>query len=369
MDRVRPVSDRLKGLVSYDASVPDADIVLSANENPENLPGEVVARLVKEFPQFRFNRYPDPSAYKLRERIAEANGLEPENVVIGNGGDELLFNLFLIWGGTGRKYLDLPPTFTVYAIDAEVTGTEIVTVPRDDNYDVDEEAVLERVAEGDIDIVIVANPNNPTGNLTDESFLSRLLESTDAMVLVDEAYFEFSRHTMRHHMMRHKNLAILRTFSKAFSLAGMRVGYILAHEDVIAEFMKVRQPYSVNAISQWVASNVFRDRAALEQNVSNIIRCRDQVHNGLSMFSEIRVFDSEANYVLFRVENARQLYQSLLDDYSILIRDVSRGAYLEDCLRVTVGTASQNSAFLKAVDEILAKRREQDMIAALDGQE
>lgn len=369
MDEIRRVSERIEHLVAYDADLPAADIILSANENPENLPGEVVSRLVKEFPQFRFNRYPDPTAHKLRERIAEANGLEADNVVVGNGGDELIFNLFLAWGGPGRTYLDLPPTFSVYAIDAQLTGTEVVSVPRTASFDVDEEAVLERVSRGDIDVVALANPNNPTGNLTDEAFLVRLLESTDAVVLVDEAYFEFSRQTMRPHMMRHKNLVILRTFSKAFSLAGMRVGYVLAHEDVCAELMKVRQPYSVNAVSQWIASNVYRDRAALEQNVRDIIRGRDQLIHGLSLLGEVEVFPSQANYVLFRVARAKELHRALLEEHSILVRDVSAHPLLADCLRVTVGTARQNAAFLAAVDDVLSARREADVLAALDRQE
>lgn len=368
MDRIRPASEHLSGLVPYDSTLPDADAIMCLNENPENLPGEVVARLVNEFPQFRFNRYPDATATRLRERIAEANGLEPCNIVIGNGGDELIFNLFLLWGGPGRKFLNMPPTFSVYEIDARITDTTVVNVPRDDRFDIDEDAVRQRLAEGDIDIVIVANPNNPTGNVAHESFLIEILESTDALVLVDEAYFEFSRTTMRHHMPAHKNLVILRTFSKAFSLAGLRVGYILAHEDVAREFRKVRQPYSVNAISQWVASNVFRDRAAFENTVRAIIRGRDQLLHGLSMFPEIEVFDSQANYVLFRVEDSEGLYNDLLEKHRILIRRFGSDPLLDGCLRVTVGTTAENARFLQAVDTILGARRERDINVAMGGE-
>lgn len=369
MDRVRPASAHLADLTAYDASLPDADTILCLNENPENLPGEVIARLVNEFPQFRFNRYPDPNATRLSERIAEANGLEPANVVIGNGGDELIFNLFLLWGGPGRTLLNMPPTFSVYEIDAKITNTNVVNVPRDERFDIDREAVLARLDEGDIDIVAVVNPNNPTGNLADESFLLELLEATDALVMVDEAYFEFSRTTMRHHMEAHKNLVILRTFSKAFSLAGLRVGYILAHEDIANEFRKVRQPYSVNAVSQWVASNVFRDRAAFENTVRTIIRGRDQLLHGLSMFNEIEVFDSQANYVLFRVANAAEMYDELLREHRILIRRFGTDPLLADCLRVTVGSHAENERFLEALAAILAARRQRDVSAAMGGDE
>jgi histidinol-phosphate aminotransferase len=176
-----------------------------------------------------FNRYPDPMATHLREIIAQANGLDAANVLVGNGGDEIILDVILAWGGPGRKIVDMPPTFAMYEIDARVTGTRVVEVPRNAEFEVDGESLMEAVADQDPDIVVISNPNNPTGTMTAETLLIELLNATDALVLVDEAYFEFSRQTMRPHMERHPNLAILRTFSKAFSLAGLRAGYLLAH--------------------------------------------------------------------------------------------------------------------------------------------
>lgn len=356
-DRYRQPREDIDGLIPYEAKEVRADVILASNENPQNLPHEIIHRLASRLEEFHFNRYPDPTANDLRRLIAEANGLEIENVVVGNGGDELIFDLLLAWGGPGRKVLDMPPTFSMYGIDATVTGTEVVQIPRRADFSIDQEAVLARVAEGDIDIVIVSNPNNPTGNLTDEAFLIDLLNATDAIVLVDEAYFEFSRHTMRPHMLRHPNLLILRTFSKAFSLAGLRVGYALASEQVISEFLKVRQPYSVNAFSQWVAATVFRERMVFEQGISEIMRGRDQIIHGLSLMHGVEVFPSEANYVLFRVEHGSAFWRDLLHGHSVLIRDFSRTPGLQDCLRVTIGTAEENQKFLDAVDELLSSRR------------
>lgn len=357
MNQYRAPRPELEGLVPYDAKDVRAEVILASNENPANLPAEIIARLSERLSSFKFNRYPDPTALELRRLIADANGLDPENVLVGNGGDELIFNLLLAWGGPGRKILDLPPTFSMYAIDAASTGTEVVRVSRNADFSVDTAAVIERVKQGDIDIVVVANPNNPTGGLTDESFLIDLLSATDAIVMVDEAYFEFSRHTMRPHMQRHPNLVILRTFSKAFSLAGLRVGYLLGQVDVVRELMKVRQPYSVDAFSQWVASTVFRERMSFEQQISDIVRGRDRIMHGLSIIHGIEVFPSEANFVLFRVEHASALWRDLLHNHSVLIRDFSRSPGLDNCLRVTVGTADENERFLAGVDETLAMRR------------
>jgi histidinol-phosphate aminotransferase len=368
MDRIRPSRPELDDLTPYDAMEPHAAINLSSNENAQNLPTELLERLAENMGEFPFNRYPDPMGDKLRTLIAEANGLEPDNVLIGNGGDELIFNLLLAWGGPGRKLLNMPPTFAMYAIDAQMTGTEIVAVPRLADFSVDAEAVLSRLADGGIDLVYIAHPNNPTGNLQPETFLIDVLNATDAIVLVDEAYFEFSRHTMRPHMERHPNLVILRTFSKAFSLAAMRVGYLLAHPDVISELTKVRQPYSVNRFSQWVAAIVFRDRVLFEGEIREIVRRRDVLMHGLSSLEGIEVFPSEANFVLFRVEHAAAVWRDLLRNRDILVRDFSSTPQLEDCLRVSVGSAAENAAFLEAMGEIVAQRRTSAIFGTTNGE-
>jgi histidinol-phosphate aminotransferase len=362
MGRVRPSRPELETLVPYDAKDLRAEVVLASNEHPANLPGEILEKISERIVDFPFNRYPNPTATELRKLIAEANGLDPTNVLVGNGGDELIFDLLLAWGGPGRKMIDLPPTFTMYGIDAQVTGTELITMPRGRDFAIDGDALLARLAEGDIDIVMIANPNNPTGGLVPETLLIDILNATDALVLVDEAYFEFSRHTMRPHLSRHENLVLLRTFSKAFSLASLRVGYVLAQENVICELMKVRQPYSVDAFSQWIASLVFRERVVFEQAIRDIMRGRDQIMHGLSLLPGVEVFPSEANFVLFRVEHASALWRDLLHGHSVLIRDFSRTPGLEDCLRVTVGTEEQNKRFLEAVAEVLSARRASSII-------
>lgn len=369
MAGLRPPRADLADLAPYDAREPHVEVNLAANENPRNLPPEVVATIASRLGDFQFNRYPDPMATSLREMIAQANGLDAGNVLVGNGGDELIFDLLLAWGGPGRVLLNMPPTFAMYEIDAQVTGTSVVSVPRRaEDFAVDEAAVLERVASGRIDCVFVSHPNNPTGNLQPETFLIDLLNASDALVLVDEAYFEFSRHTMRPHMERHHNLVILRTFSKAFSLAGMRVGYLLAHEDVVCELTKVRQPYSVDRFSQWVAGLVFRERMAFEAQIREIIRQRETVEQGLSRLPGVKVFPSEANFVLFRVEHAAAVWRDLLHNHDVLVRDLSRAPGLEDCLRVSIGTESENARFLEAMEEISEARRVAGTFSATNGE-
>ncbi|MDP3630447.1 MAG: histidinol-phosphate transaminase [Actinomycetota bacterium] len=361
MDSLRPPRPELESLVPYDVKDVRADIMLASNENPLNLPGELLEKLADLAARIPYNRYPDPLSNQLREKIAEANGLEPGNVLVGNGGDELIFDLLLAWGGPGRTLIDLPPTFAMYGIDAEMTGTTVVSLPRREDFSIDGEALLERLKPGDIDIVMIANPNNPTGTLAAETLLIDVLNATDALVLVDEAYFEFSRHTMRPHMSRHRNLVILRTFSKAFSLAGLRAGYLLAHEDVIMELTKVRQPYSVNRFTQVAASLVFRERPVFEAGISQLLRQRDMIVCGLEALPGVTVYPTEANFVLFKVAHASAVWRDLLHEHSVLIRDFSRAPGLEDCLRVSVGTEAEVVRFLGAMDEIISRRHASDL--------
>lgn len=356
MNSIRQSSAQLDNLVPYDPKYLPAQAYLSANENPQDIPEDVRREIAKRMKRFSFNRYPDPLATELRELIAEANGLEKENVVIGNGGDELLFNTALAWGGPGRTFLNIPPTFSVYENNARLTGTTVVNIERDENYEIDEEAVLARMAQGDIDYVIIASPNNPTGKLADERFLLKLLESTNALVMVDEAYFEFSRTSMRPYLTQHKNLILLRTFSKAFSLAGVRMGYILGDADVITEFVKVRQPYSVDSLAQLVACCVFENRNSFARGILEIIEQREVVLEALRKIPRIKAYPSDANYILFKTKDAAAVWEKLYAQ-GVLVRDFSKSAGLTDCLRVTIGSPEENQIFLTALKQALLPER------------
>ena len=350
---MRASAPQLQGLVPYDPKYLPAEALLSANENPRDVEESVRREIMEEVAAVAFNRYPDPLANDLRDLIAEANGLSREQVLVGNGGDELLFNIALAWGGAGRKMLNLPPTFSVYAANARLTGTEVVNVARRADFSIDEEAVLERLGAGDIDIVVITSPNNPTGELAREEFVVRVLESTDALVLVDEAYFEFARCSVLSHLAEHKNLIVLRTFSKAYSLAGVRMGYVLAHADVIRELIKVRQPYSVDAVSQAIARVVYRNRACFDARIDEIIAERARVSSALAALPGVKPYPSDANYILFTLEAADQAWAHLYDR-GVLVRDFSSSAMLEGSLRVSIGTPDQNDAFLAALEDFVS---------------
>ena len=351
MDSVR-FNERLADIEPYDAKYLPADHILSANESPYNLPDEIRYIIRKRLKRMDYNRYPDPLANELRDLIAEVNGLERENVVVGNGGDELLFNTALAFGGPGRTFLNFPPTFSVYEANAQLTGTTVVNIPRVNDFRLDKQAILERVKKGDIDYLILTSPNNPTGQLVDETFIRILLESTDALVMVDEAYGEFARTTCRPLLGMHKNLIILRTFSKAFSCAGVRLGYLLGDAEVISEYLKVRQPYSVDAVSQLIGRTVFENRQMFSPAIRDIIAERERVMEELQAMEGVKAYPSDANFILVQVDRASEVWQKMYDR-GVLVRDFSRGPLTKDCLRLSIGTPKDNNAMLKALRKAL----------------
>ncbi|MBQ6453879.1 MAG: histidinol-phosphate transaminase [Coriobacteriales bacterium] len=357
---MRPSNPRVAPLVAYDPKSLPADTFISANESPYDMDPELKQKVLERLAALPFNRYPDPLAGKLRALIAQGYGLPgPDCVLLGNGGDELLMDLFLAYGGPERTLLNTPPTFSVNAYNALLTGTRVVDVPRKADFSLDEDAIMARAARGDIDLLVITSPNNPTGNVANVGFLRRLLESTDALVLVDEAYMEFADAgcSMTPYLGEYPNLLILRTFSKAYGLAGVRLGYVLGDPRVIRELGKVRQPYSVDSISQVLGEVVFADRTRYDARIRETRGERARLSAKLAALPRVRVFASQANFLLVRVPDAHAIWQDMYEQDSVLVRDFSATPGLEDCLRITVGSPQENDRFLQALCKQLDRRR------------
>lgn len=355
MHTVRPAAPRLQGMVPYDPKSLPAQVFISANESPYDVPQGVRAAVCSRLEELAFNRYPDPLANELRDALAAFHGLQRGNVLCGNGGDELLFDLALAWGGPGRTLLTFPPTFSVYETNAQLTGAQVVSIPREgEDYHVNVDAAVARLSAGDVDLVILTSPNNPTGCATPLEDVRRILEATDALVLVDEAYGEFAPQlTARPLMDEFDNLLILHTFSKAYACAGVRLGYLLGAEQVITEFLKVRQPYSVDSVSQAIGLAVCEHRTLFEPQVDAILAERATLAAGLAALPGVRVHPSDANFLLVELPNAAQVWERLYAEHSILVRNVGGDPLLGGCLRITVGTPEENAALLTALASVL----------------
>ena len=347
---------QLDGLEPYDPKYLPAQALLSANESPYDVSPKLRAEIAQAVADVPFNRYPDPLANDLRAMIAEANGLTRDQVLLGNGGDELLFDVALAYGCSGRKMINITPTFSVYELNARLNNTEVVEIPRNAGLSIDQEAVLARASQGDISYIVVTSPNNPTGSCAPRDFVERLLNVSDALVLLDEAYGEFADQTCLDLLKEHENLLILHTFSKAFSLAGVRLGYLLGSEAVIREFIKFRQPYSVDAVSQAIAKAVYAHRAEFIENARVLAQAARDLASALEKMPQVQtVYPTDANFVLFKVERADLVWQKLYDQ-GVLVRDFSHCSGIEGCLRVTAGTPEENRKFLDALAVALGAR-------------
>lgn len=345
--------DSVAQLSAYDPGHYEVEINLSANENPYDLPADLKARITSAALDIPFNRYPDPLALELRAAIAAYHGLDRANVVIGNGGDELLKAILLAYGGPGRTAVTFEPTFVMYAILAALTGTACLKVARDDQFAIPAEA-LEKVGPSGAGIVFVCSPNNPTGNLATEAEIVALLKG-GSLVVVDEAYGEFSGASVAGLLSSYPNLAVLKTFSKAFSLAGLRVGYLLSSPDVVANILKVKLPYNVNAFSQAAATVLMKNRGRFDGVIDEIRAERGRLSNAISRIDGLTLSPSRANFILVKsARPAADLWRNLLER-GILVRYFERTPGLEDCLRITVGTPAENDAVIEALRELSQK--------------
>ena len=369
MQTVRSAAAHLKDLTPYDPRYLPARSYLNANENPYGTPQAVCEALQSALSnnEASLHRYPDPLAKRLRSTIAAQFGVTEGSVLLGNGGDELLFDLCLAYGGAGRSLLITPPTFSVYNTDAVLTHTEVLEIPRacgvstsgEDSqldFSVDEGAVLTYLSKHDVDIVVLTSPNNPTGDCLSVSFIEKVLAATDAVVLVDHAYIEFAnpRYDATPLLAKNANLAILRTFSKAYGLAGMRIGYLVSNEEITQELCKVRQPYSVDTLAALAALAALEAGKEISGNLKSIISERERLADALGPRGlGLSVAPSEANYLLFRVPQAHEVWQQLYDEHSILLRDLSDLPGLSDCLRVSIGTPEENDELLAALAGML----------------
>lgn len=350
LDATARLRAALRGFEPYDPAFSPVRVNLSANENTHEMPAELRDATCAALLATPLNRYPDPMANALRDAIAERHGTDRSRVIVGNGGDELLFNLLFAFGGPGRPVVTCPPDFAEYANFAAMCETPLVAVPRDpDDLSPDADALL--AAARDAALVILTSPNNPTGGLVDRALVGRLLAETEALVLVDEAYVEFAGEaaSVVDLVADNPRLLVLRTLSKAFALAGLRVGYLVADPAIVGALGAVRQIYSVDVLAQAVALAVVRRRDLIAPVVADVVAERGRLAAGLAGLPGVRVWPSDANFVLARVPNAHRTWERLRDEHSILVRDFSSVPGLDDCLRLTVGTREENDALLDAL--------------------
>ena len=351
-DRV-PVRADLAAVEPYGAPQLDVAVRLNTNETPYPPPAAFFEQLAKRVAGLDLHRYPDRRAWALRTRLGERFGLPPERVWAASGSNEVLQQLFQAYGGPGRRVLLFTPGYSMHPLIAGVSLTGVAEVDLDDDLRLTA-AIAERgVADHDPDIVCVASPNNPTGLPVPPDAIRALHDASRALVILDEAYVEFAHGDVSGAELLDElpRLVVCRTFSKAWRLAGARLGYLLAHPWVIDDLRRVRLPYHLDALVQEAGLAALELADEMTAHIDQIAGERDRVHAALGALDGVTVWPSEGNFLLFR-SGVPDLFDRLLAR-GVLVRDFSSKPRLGGCLRVTIGTPGENDAFLSALQDAM----------------
>jgi histidinol-phosphate aminotransferase len=344
--RPRP---QVAALAGYRLVQPAVPVKLNQNECPHDVPPELKREILARLEALAWNRYPPLRAEGARQAVAEACGVRPERVLLTNGSNEAILALVQAFA-CGRTVVLPQPGYSMAAPLAVVGGARVEAVPLRPDLTVEVEALARAARAADAALVFLASPNNPTGRAVPPEEVEALLRAFAGPVVVDEAYWGFCPWSVLPLQDRYPNLVVLRTASKALGLAGARVGWLVAHPEVVEAVEKVVPPYNVNLFGQVAVEVMARRAEVVARRVQEVVAERDRLYRSLHALG-VEVFPSDANFLLFRVRDARGTFFGLLER-GVLVRDVSRSPMLEGCLRVTVGSREDNDAFLRALEAV-----------------
>jgi histidinol-phosphate aminotransferase len=332
----------------------DVDVRLNTNEAPLPPPQAWIDELQAEVGRIRFNRYPDRAAAGLRAALAEFHGVQASQVFCANGSNEVLQTLLLTYGGPGRKAAMFEPTYALHGHIARITRTGVVEGDRNGDFTLDPVEVKRVLSEHRPEVTFLCSPNNPTGRAEPREVVAQVLELAPGLLVVDEAYGQFAAWSALSLVAEDRPLAVVRTFSKTWSMAAARLGYLVGPSGLVGELEKRVLPYHLDAVKQAAGRLALRYRPEMEARVAMLVEERSRLAAALAGLP-VETWPSEANFILFRPVHvdADEVWQGLLDR-SVLVRNCASWPRLGGCLRVTVGTSQENSAFLTALGQVLS---------------
>jgi histidinol-phosphate aminotransferase len=314
-----------------------ADVFLDANENPFGSPVS----------EGNFNRYPDPMQRELKKEIAKVKLVPEKNIFIGNGSDEPIDILFRVFCEPGKdQILICPPTYGMYEVSANINDVQIHKVNLTEDFQLNVTGILDAI-EPNTKIIFICSPNNPSGNLIKEEDVKKVLRSFEGIVVIDEAYIDFSDDRSFLNVMNvYPNLVILQTFSKAYGMAGLRIGMAFAHEEIISIMNKVKPPYNLNEFSIEQGIKAIQNSQKVKEWVNEMNNEKCKMNNEMQKLSIVeKVYDSDANFLLVKFKNATEIYTALTQK-GIVVRDRSSQVNCGHCLRITIGTSEENKTLL-----------------------
>lgn len=344
------VRENIQNLKPYRSARDDFEsgILLDANENSFGAPFA---------DDMGLNRYPMPYQEELRDKIAAFRGLKRENVFVGVGSDEAIDLLFRIFCRPGKdRIITNPPTYGMYKVSANINDVAVDEVLLTESFQLQPEQILNTVRP-ETKMIFICSPNNPTGNSVNVNDVIKVLEGFKGIVVVDEAYIDFSRQgSLANNIKDFENLVVLQTMSKSFGLAGIRLGTALADPEIISYMMKVKAPYNVNKLTSNKATQAFSNIEHVSKNIKAILKERERVIGKLVTFSQVeKVFPTDANFVMFKISDALNIYKKLADE-GVVIRYRGNEPHCENCLRLTIGNAVENDRFFSALEKVLKEK-------------
>ncbi|UCG78836.1 MAG: histidinol-phosphate transaminase [Nitrospirota bacterium] len=346
MDIEKLAKKNILKLRPYEAKEIECSVKLDANESPYGISSSLRTVL-----NIDTNRYPDPEAKELRTLLARSWKVRAENILHGNGSDELIYYLINAFGG---PVMFPVPTFSMYEIIAKVLGQRTIGIRLNDEFELDTQVMLRTIKKKAPRMIFLSSPNNPTGNSFDPDIMERMIKASRGIVVIDEAYQPFSSQKSFMPMIKkYPNLIVMRTLSK-IGLAALRSGFIVGSRDAVDIVNRARLPFNVNSLSQAVAVKALENRKTMDKMIGTIIRERKGLYKSMSELEGVRTYRSDANFILFRVSDAEAVYKGLLKR-GVLVRNLS-GA-IEGCLRVTVGTPKENRIFIRELIRVLRDSR------------
>ncbi|MBF0450696.1 MAG: histidinol-phosphate transaminase [Candidatus Magnetomorum sp.] len=341
---------RLSSLKPYQTETTPCPVKMSSNENPFELSQPLKQKIVDNIGKIPFGRYPDPTSKRLKTIIAERFGIQSDQIVLGNGSDELIQLLTIITGDVNRSVLYPTPTFPMYQVAADIVGRPRLELPLNETFDLDLSKISpEKLHQ--VGLAFFARPNNPTGNSFSLDVIQQIANQ-GIFTVIDEAYIDFSEHDNCLSMaLASDNIVILRTLSK-IGLAGIRLGILIARTDIAQKIDAARMPFNITYPSQIIAETVLTDGIQeIEDQITTIKSERHRIFKALTAYPDIRVVPSDANFLFVQIEKGDQVHQKLIER-GILVRNMSKYASLNNYLRISIGTPQENSFFLEKFKEV-----------------
>jgi histidinol-phosphate aminotransferase len=351
MEYVKP---EIKEISAYTLSQYEHEIKINQNENPYDVPAELKKEILDFAEKRSWSRYPPFVPEDMQNALAEFTGWTADGILVGNGSNELVQALMTVFINRDDKLVIPAPTFTLYRLIGGILGADVVEVPLKPDYTYDCDKMEQEFLDGGA-MLIICSPNNPTGAVYPVDRLEKLLKQTDKPVIVDEAYCEFSGETVADLLEDHDNLIVLRTFSKAFSLAGLRIGYAQMDPELAVEVSKVKLPYNINFITLAAAEKLLKNKELLIKVIEELIAARDEMIIEMNTIDGVTAYPSKANFILFETSfTPKDVFMKFLDD-GLLVRDVSSYPMLEKALRVSVSTPEDNAKFIGTLKKIMKR--------------